>query len=218
MAFSTPIDTLTLLVQNNTLTALSDNGISLPHPGIPTTILTGDITINNNTLTNIGNHSNGIAIARDFSTLNLTISNNTISDCAGSGVLCYGASPEFTNMSANITNNAISDCQNGGGNAASGISLDTYVTLTSTIANNTFSNDVAPSVGVGINTGGNPNVCLTLSGNSSDTDPSYTLNNPGSGAFNLSPCNVDAANTGMINPTGGLITPVQSCPAATPCP
>lgn len=218
MALATPTGTLTLLVQNNTLTALSDNGISLPHPGTPTTILTGNITINNNTITNIGNNSNGIAIARDFSTLNLTISNNTISDCAGSGVLCYGASPEFTNMSANITGNAISNCQNVGmGNAASGISLDTHVNLISTVANNTFSNNVAPSVTVGTLTGGDPAVCLTLTGNSSNTDPSYSLSNPGAEVFNLSPCNVDAVNTGTIE-TAGTITPVQSCPDATPCP
>ncbi len=120
-------------------------------------------------------------------------------------------------MIATIRGNTISNCQNEeGANAASGISLDTYLNLLATIANNNLSDNTTPGVGIGISSTGNPTVCLTLTGNSSNPDPGYTLTNPGSGAFNLSPCNVDAMNIGTISASG--ITLVQSCPDATACP
>ena len=122
------------------------------------------------------------------------------------GDLCF--SPEFTNMTANIIDNVISNCQNNGGNAASGISLDTYLNLTSAVANNTLSDNVSPGVAIGFFTSGDPTVCLTLTGNSSDTDPGYSLTNPGSGVFNLSPCDVDAVNVGTIS----LPLPLQPSP------
>lgn len=213
LVLATPANTLTLLATDNIITGCNNNGIGVIS-STPST--TGTITINNNTITDIGSSANGIAISQGFTTLNLTLSDNEINTCAGSGILCFAT--EFTNMTANITGNVVSHCQNeGAGNAASGLSLDTYLHLTSTVANNTFSDNIAPSVALGFFTGGNPTVCLNLTGNNSNTDPSYSLTNPGSGAFNLSPCNVDSVNVGMINPSG-TITPVQSCPGAAPCP
>ncbi len=103
------------------------------------------------------------------------------------------------------------------GNAASAISFDNYLNLTATVENNTFLDNVSPSVAFGFFTSGNPTVCLTLTGNNSNIDPSYSLTNPGSGAFNLSPCNVDSVNVGTITESG-TISPVQSCSSPTPCP
>ncbi len=212
LVLATPVDTLTLLATDNIISELNNNGIAVIADGVSTT---GNITINNNTITNIANTSNGIAIGQAFSNLDLTISNNVINGCDGSGILCFAT--EFTNITTNITDNALSNCQNNGGNAASGISLDSYINLTSTVANNLLSDNVSPGVAVGFFTSGNPSVCLTLIDNSSNTDPGYSLTNPGSAAFNLSPCNVDAVNTGTINRFGS-ITPVESCPEGTACP
>ncbi len=212
LVFGSACTTFTLNATNNTLTNLNDNGIATVG-GTP--FQTANITISKNIITDIGNGQSAIAIAQGSSILNFTAENNTISRCAGSGIFCF--SSEFTDMTANIIDNVVSSCQNEQENAASGISLDTYLNLTSTVANNSLSDNVSPGVAIGAFTSGDPTVCLTLTGNSSDTDPGYSLTNPGSGAFNLSPCNVDAANIGTID-TSGSITPVQSCPEGIVCP
>jgi hypothetical protein len=208
LVLSTPVDTLTLLATGNTITGCNDTGIAVI---ASTASLNENITINNNTITNIGNTQSAIDIAQGSSILNFTAENNTIDNCEGSGIVFYSNYSEFTNMTASIAGNTISNCQNLGGNAASGISLDTYLDLTSTATNNTLLNNDpgTPGVAVGYYTGGNPNVCLTLTSNNSSTVYSFT--NPGSGAFNLAPLNVDLVNTGIIN-TSGTITPVTSCP------
>ncbi|MBS0625889.1 MAG: inverse autotransporter beta domain-containing protein [Verrucomicrobia bacterium] len=208
----TQVDTFTLTATNNTINQLNDNGISVTG-GTP--FQTANITISNNTIRNITNSQSAIAIAQGSSTLNFTAKNNTIDNCEGTGMLFF--SSEFTNMTANITGNEITNCQNLNANAGSGISLDTYVNLTSSVINNDLSNDATPGVAIGLFTGGNPNVCLRLSGNSGNLDPVYSLTNPGAGVFNLSPCNVDSINTGMIAPSG-TISNVQSCSDPTPCP
>jgi len=212
LVIATPADTLTLLATDNMITECDDNGIAVISSTAVTT--TGTITINNNTITNIGN--NGIAINQDFSNLDLTILNNEINICDGTGIVSFPPT-DIDSWALNISDNTIGNCQNNGGNAASGISLDNYLNLTATMTNNTFSDNVSPSVALGLFSSGNPAICLTLTGNSCNVDPSYSLTNPGSGAFNLSPCDVDSANIGMIT-TSGVITPVQSCPDATPCP
>ena len=101
-------------------------------------------------------------------------------------------------------------------NAASGLDIEQYTNLAGFVANNMLSENTGIAVVVGSSLP-NPTVCLTLTGNDSSTD--YLLSNPGDGLFNLSPCDVDTANVGvgMIN-TSGVITPVQSCPNAIPCP
>ena len=220
LVLATPVDTLTLLATDNTITGCKGHGIAINAAMSTTT--TGTITINNNTITEIGEMeiaiSNAIAIAQAFSNLDLTILNNQIDRCIGSGILCF--STEFTNMTANITDNKISNCQNeGAGNAASGISLDTYVNLTATVANNTLSDNLSPGVAVGFYTSGDPNVCLTLTGNNSNVNPSYSLTNPETGAFNLSPCDarIPPVNTGSFTIVG-TISRVQSCPEGTVCP
>ena len=212
LVLATPVNALTLLATDNAITRILDNGIAIIASGSTTT---GNITIKDNTITDVGNLSNGIAISQSFSTLNFTAENNTISGCAGTGMLFF--SSEFTNMTANIVGNMISSCQNEwNNNAASGISLDTYLNLASTIENNTLSNNAAPGIAIGFFTSGDPAVCLTLTGNSSNTDPGYSLTNPGSAAFNLSPCNVADINIGTIS-TSGTVNTIQSCPEATMC-
>lgn len=208
LVLSTPVDTLTLLATGNTITGCSDTGIAVIAAGLTST---ENITINNNTITNIGNTQSAIAIAQGSSILNFTAENNTIANCEGSGIVFYSSPSGFGNITANIVGNTINNCQNQGANNGSGISMDTYIDLTSKIVNNNLSNNVSPGVALGNNTNGNPNVCLTLTGNNSDTDPSYFFVNPGSGAFNLAPLNVELVNTGTINPVG-TITPVTSCP------
>lgn len=210
--FGTACTNFTLNATNNKITALNDAGISI---GSDTPFQTSNITINNNTITDIGNSQSAISLNVGMQTLNFIAENNTINRCAGSGFLFYANVSEFTNMNTNIIGNTISNCQNVNTNAGSGISISIYTNLVSTIANNTFSNNATSDVGIGIFTSGNPNVCLTLTGNSSTTDPGYVLVNPGSGAFNLSPCNANSLNSGSINATG--VTYIKSCPGGAPC-
>jgi hypothetical protein len=213
--FNSSATSLTLNATNNTITNLvADGGIVFEGA---TSISTANITINNNIFTNLGDDlhlsgQNAINIGQSCSALNLTMQNNTISTCNGSGITCYAS--EFTNMTANITGNAISNCLNDGPNSASGISLETYVNLTATVANNTFTDNASPDVAFNYYSNGTPTVCLTLTGNISDTDlsdNSYDLTNPAGGAFNVIPLDAVEQNTGTINLTGDVIY-VGSCP------
>ncbi|MDP1609392.1 MAG: inverse autotransporter beta domain-containing protein [Chlamydiales bacterium] len=212
LVLATPVDALTLLATDNIIKECNDNGIATISSGSTTT---GVITISNNKITN--NTSNGIVISQDFSSLDLTILNNEINGCQGTGILSFPPTG-INSLTLNISDNTISNCQNiGAQNAASGISLDGYLNLAATVANNTFADNVSPSVALGFFSSGNPNVCLTLTGNSCNTNPSYFLTNPGSGVFHLSPCNVDSVNVGTID-TSGTINLVQSCSNPTSCP
>lgn len=210
LIFATPTDSFTLIATENTITGSGDNGIAIISSGSTTT---GSITINNNNIANIGNASNGIAINQDFSTLNLTIRNNTIDDCEGSGIISY-APTGIDSLTMNISDNTINNCQNMSSNAASGLDIEQYTSLEGTVTNNSLSGNTGLGVFIG-STLPTPNACLTLSGNSSSTD--YLLSNPVDGLFNLSPCNVDSVNEGVIN-TAGTIDLVQSCSNPTPCP
>jgi hypothetical protein len=209
IVLATPVDQLTLLATDNAITECNDNGIAVISSG---TTSTGNITISNNIITDIGNASNGIAINQDFSTLNLTIANNEINRCEGTGIISY-ASTGIDSFILNVSENTISNCLNMSSNAASGLDIEQYTSLMGTVTNNTLSDNTGTAfvIGSSLTT---PTACLTLSGNDS-TD--YLLTNPGDGVFNLAPCNVDIVNTGMIM-SSGTITPVQSCPDATPCP
>ncbi len=216
LMLATPVETLTFVATNNTIKGCQNNGIAVIGSGLTST---GDITINNNTITNIADFSSGIALTQIFAALNLDLLNNSINECEGSGIIFY--TPSGTNsLIANISGNAVSNCLNLSSNAASGISLDYYTNITSIISNNTLLNNTSPSVAIGANCPGNRNVCLTLTGNSSDSDVGYLLINGGTGAFNLSPCNVATVNIGPISTldTIGAINAVQSCPDAAPCP
>lgn len=210
LVLATPTNTLTLVATNNTITNSNDNGIAVISSGSTST---GNITINNNTITNITNASNGIAINQDFATLNLSILNNEINGCEGTGVISY-APTGIGSLSLNVSDNTISNCQNLSSNAASGLDMEQYTTLAASVTNNTLSNNAGVGVVIG-STLTSPTACLTLTGNNSDAG--YFLSNPFDGLFNLSPCDVNTVNTGAIG-SSGTITPVQSCPDATPCP
>ena len=99
-------------------------------------------------------------------------------------------------------------------NAASGLDIEQFTNLVGSVTNNTFSNNTGVAVVIG-SALLNPAACLTFIGNNSSTD--YLLGNSGGGLFNLSPCNVDTVNIGVIN-TSGVIDLVQSCSDPTPCP
>ncbi|MES2121952.1 MAG: right-handed parallel beta-helix repeat-containing protein [Chlamydiota bacterium] len=209
LVFATPVDIFTLVATNNTIVGVNDNGIAAISAGA-TSI--GNITIKNNTITDIGNASNGIAINQDFSNLSLTVLNNEINRCEGTGIISY-APTGINSLTLNISGNVISNCQNLSSNAASGLDIEQYTNFSGSITNNTLSGNTGVSVHIGSGLT-SPTACLTLTGNNS-TD--YLLINPVDGLFNLSPCNVDTVNVGTIN-TSGLITPVQSCSTLTPCP
>jgi hypothetical protein len=210
LVLATPAHTLTLVATNNTITGNDDNGIAVISSGASST---GNITINNNVITDIGNASNGIAINQDFSVLNLNILNNVISECEGTGIISY-APTGIDTLTLNISGNTINNCENLSSNAASGLDIEQYTTLVSSITSNTLSGNTGVAVVVG-STLPAPAACLTLTGNDSNTG--YLLINPGDGIFNLSPCDVDSVNVGTIN-TSGTINTVQSCADPTLCP
>ncbi|MGH2613484.1 MAG: hypothetical protein ACRDFB_10620 [Rhabdochlamydiaceae bacterium] len=148
----------------------------------------------------------------DFSTLSLTLLNNEINRCEGTGIISY-APTGIDSLTLNISGNTISNCENMSSNAAPGLDIEQYTSLAGSAANNTLSDNTGVAVFIGSSLS-NPTACLTLTGNNSSTD--YLLTNPGGGLFNLSPCNVDAANIGVIN-TSGVINFVQSCSNTIPC-
>lgn len=209
IVLATPADTLTFMAKDNVIAQCNDNAIAVISSG---STANGNITISNNTITDIGNASNGIAINQDFSTLNLSITNNEINGCEGTGIISY-APTGIDSLTLDISGNTINNCQNLSSNAASGIDIEQFTTLEGSITNNTLAGNSGTALVVG-STLPSPSACLTLSGNDS-TD--YLLTNPGDGLFNLSPCDAGSVNIGTIN-TSGVITPVQSCPDATACP
>lgn len=209
LVFATPVDSFTLIATSNTIANNHDNGIAVISSG---STMTGNIIINNNTITDIGNASNGIAINKDFSILNLTLLNNTINRCEGTGIISY-APTGINSLTLDISGNTISNCENLSSNAAAGLDIEQYTSLTGSVTNNTLSNNTGLAVAIG-STLSSPTACLTLTGNSSSD---YLLTNPGDGLFNLSPCNVNTVNTGSIS-TSGAINLVQSCSSPTSCP
>lgn len=209
----TPINTLTFLAESNTIAGVHDHAMTIPE----TVIETAKITIDNNTISNVGSTQSGIAIAHEGTNLNLIITNNHITDCEGSGIVCY--SNEFTNMQTTITGNTISNCQNLGSNLGSGISIARYVNFTGKIANNIFADNTnGPSLDMQTDRP-SPSVCLNLTNNTYNIpgDITYQFANPVDGVFNLSPCDADTINIGTISSTGAITT-VQSCQEITPCP
>jgi hypothetical protein len=210
LVFATPVDIFRLVATDNTIVGDNDNGIAVISSG---TTSTGIITINNNTITDIGNASNGIAVNQDFSTLSLTILDNEINRCEGTGIISY-APTGINDLTLNISGNTISNCQNLSSNAAPGLDIEQYTNLIGSATDNTLSGNTGVAVVIG-STLPTPTTCLTLTGNNSTTD--YLLTNPVDGNFNLSPCNVDTVNIGVIN-RSGVINLVQSCSNPSPCP
>lgn len=210
LVLATPVEALTLFATDNNISQGNDNAIAVISAGKTST---GSITIKGNIITDIGNASNGIAINQDFSALNLSIVNNEIDRCEGTGIISY-APTGSDSIILNIADNKISNCQNLSANAASGIDIEQYANLEGSITNNALSGNAG--VGVFVGSGlSNPAACLTLTGNASGTG--YLLSNPVGGLFNLSPCDADTANAGLISRIGE-ITPVQSCPDGIGCP
>jgi hypothetical protein len=155
-----------------------------------------------------------MAINQDFSNLDLTISNNYINQCNGTGILSY-ASTGINSLTLNVSGNTVANCENASRNAASAIDIEQFINLTGSVDNNTLSNnnttDAALVIGSTLTA---PRACLNFTGNSSTTDYSFT--NPGDGVFNLTPCNVNSVNSGVIN-TSGTINSVCSCSSLTSC-
>lgn len=206
-AFANAANTFTLKATNNTIKNGADNGISTSN-----TITSADITISNNTITGNINYANGINLSHDGVTLNFVSTDNTLSQNQGSAILVYPSVIDVENVTMNVARNTINNNQNLGSNAASGIDIEQFNSLSGALTNNTFENNSGTAVYIG-SAGTMPSVCLELSGNVSDVG--YTLST-GTGTFDLAPCDVNAVNTGVIN-TIGVISSVQSCQNPTPC-
>lgn len=210
LVLSTPvINTLALLATDNIITQCNDNGIAVIASGATST---GYITINNNAIKNIANSSNGIAINQGFLNLNLTILNNEINGCEGTGITSY-ALIGIDSLTLNVSDNTITNCQNLSSNGSSGLDIHQFTSLVGSVANNTLFGNTDPAVAID-STLPAPTACLTLISNNNSSD--YLLTNPVDGIFRLSPCNVDSVNVGTIN-RSGTIDPVQSCSSLTPC-
>ncbi len=202
-------DTFRLTASNNIITNNNDNGIGMLGGKIMTT---ANVSLTDNTITNLGNQANAFAIAHAGTTLNFTALRNNLSNNEGSGILMY-PSPAITNVTLDIQNNTISNNQNVlSSNATGGIDLEQFTNLLATIKNNTMQNNTG--AGLYINsTEATPTACITLTGNNSNTD--YTIDS-GTGTFNIAPCDASILNTGTIN-TAGTVTSVQSCPGGASC-
>lgn len=194
--FASQVDNFTLIAKNNRLTNLLDNGISVIAAG---TTSRGDITISHNLITDIENQSNGIAINQAFSNLNLSVQNNIISRCDGTGLLSY-APTGIDHLALNIFGNTISDCQNNSSNAASGIDIEQYKHLEGTISHNTLSDNAGRALVID-SALSSPTVNLKFRGNRSTN---YLLSNPVNGLFNISPRNPETVNTGEISISGDI--------------
>jgi hypothetical protein len=160
LVLATPVDQLTLLATDNIITGCGDNGIAVIGSAL-TSI--GNITINNNTITDIGNSSNGIAVNQDFSSLNLTVLNNEIYRCEGSGIISYAPSG-IDILTLNVSGNTINNCENLSSNAASGLDIEQYTSITGSVDVNTFSDNTGTAVTIG-STLSAPTACLTFTGN-----------------------------------------------------
>jgi hypothetical protein len=209
-SFLTPSDAFTFNLSNNSIADLNDNAILV---NCSSGSSVGTVNIRNNTISNIRGAANGIAFSNNYVNLDITIINNTIDGCNGNGIMAY-FDPNVHDLVLDISGNSISNCENASANAASAIVIEQYINLSGSIENNTLSDNVGTSLVVASNLV-NPDVCLSFTGNSNDTN--YTLTNPDDGTFNLSPCDVESLNSGTII-LNGTITLVQSCDDPTPCP
>lgn len=204
---ATPVDYLTLVAQTNTIQNSRDNGIAVIAPGLTTR---GTITLNHNTITDVINTSNGIAINQDFSNLNLIVQNNYISDCEGTGLLSY-APTGLQSITCDISSNTIERCQNASSNSASGLDLEQFTNLLGSISNNTLIDNTGAAFYIG-STLPNPVACFSLTNNESTN---FSFVNPVDGIFTITPMDAPTINTGTIN-TAGTIDFLNACPVITP--
>jgi hypothetical protein len=197
-----------LAATNNIISDGGDHGITTG--GI--TLDTANMVIANNHITGSINFANAIALAHQGANLNFVVTGNNMSNNATSGIILF-PSTTIENVAVKIENNTINNNLNAGFNASGGIDLEEYINLSGTITNNTLLNNSGPGVYIN-STQPSSAVCVGMVGNNSNTG--YTLSN-GSGTFNVTPCNVDTVNTGVIT-TIGTVNTVQSCPSGVPCP
>lgn len=209
-AFATSSNNFTLVANHNVISNVTDNALSIIADSIPT----ADITIAHNQMTGIINASNGIAINYGGGIdLTANITNNSISDTQGTGILMYPTTP-IENIRITIANNNISNNQNQSINAAGGIDLEQFTNMLATLTNNSLSGNGDIGVYIG-STASVPVAQVQMNGNTNDT--SYLFTNPLDGTFDLGPCDVETANSGTIS-TSGTITLVTQCPDGELCP
>lgn len=238
IAFAANADACSMLIQNNDLSNNTNGSISvLAGPAGTQSIYNATIDIDSNQANYGGNGGDAITISPSGNTIAITISNNSISNNLGTAFVSFFSQPG-SNATLSIYNNAIANNQNiVNFNASGGISFDGFKSVSASIENNTLSNNERGSI-IGLyggswppNTstvtftnnqlsggdtfdfeffGNTPSTgCLTISGNTSALNPSYTFQQQGSGACFIVPCNYNALNTGGFTLSGA--SPSADC-------
>jgi len=226
IAFATDTTNASFTFTGNNLSGNADNAIGI----VASSIANLDLTVDHNQINGSTNTANGIAISGVTNQLDMHITNNSINNNQGSGILYYNGGPSEPDITAVISNNSIQGNQNLGSNAGGGIDLEGFDSLELTMDSNTLSNNsggnflgspVAPTGAMNVTFtnnsltsgdtlsmqfDGNGHACATINGNSSTTAVPYNFINAGAGTFTI--VTNDTINTN----TTGVITNAASCP------
>lgn len=242
--FATNADLFSMTIQNNNLSNNRNGSIYISNGLMGAQVINkGSIVIDSNFINEGGVGGDAITISPAGNSLSIAITNNSISNNLGTGYVSYFNLPG-PNLVLTISDNVITNNQNMFTNISSGISCDRFSSITATIEGNTLSNNTGASysnsIGSGTNfpatstvifahnqlsenetfdfefDGSSPNTgCLTITGNTSTSNPTYNFTQLGTGACFIVPCNYDTVNTGGFTLTG--ITPSSNC-SGTSCP
>jgi hypothetical protein len=239
ITFATNAENCALTIKDNDLSSNS-NGSILVLAGAAGTQLINNATIviDSNQINQGGNGGDAITISPAGDTISIAITNNSISNNAGTAFVSFFNQPG-PNATLYISNNVIANNLNFNSNASGGISFDEFNAVTARIENNSLNNNAQGNT-IGGNGGsvipdtssvtftnnqlsGNdtfafkffgdsPAVgCLTISGNTSTIDPTYTFEKNGSGSCFIVPCNYETENTGGFNIDLMNVTPSIDC-------
>ncbi len=238
ITFAANADTCTMSIKNNDLSD-NLAGSLLVLNGVAGTQLinTATLVIDSNQMNQGGSSGDAITIQAAGDTLSVTLTNNSISNNRGSAFVSFFNQPG-PNATLVITNNTIADNLNSLSNASGGISFDGFSAVTALIDKNTFSNNAqGNSIGFYGSSFVTPpdtstvrftnnqltgdtfdfesyanspaTSCLTIFGNTSTINPTYTFQQQGSGSCFIVPCNYETENTGGFNLSG--VTPSRDC-------
>lgn len=239
ITFGTNADTCNLLIQDNDLSNNTNGSIIIlaGSAGVQS-IHEATIVIDSNQINQGGSGGDAITISSAGDILSIEITNNSISDNIGTGLVSFFNQPG-PNVTLSISNNVISNNLNAANfNASGGISLDGFGAITALIDSNTFNNNAqGNSIGsYGSSFMSTPDTssvtftnnqltndtfdfefygnapatgCLTISGNTSTISPTYTFQQQGSGDCFIVPCSYETKNTGGFTLSG--VTPSADC-------
>lgn len=204
-------------------------------------IKNSSIIIDSNQINNCPATGDGINISPAGENISIVITNNSINNNGGSGFVSFFDQPgpeasififnntitnnlnlnsnasggisfdEFSSVEAIIKNNTFDNNAQGnsiGGNGGNGGSVIPDTSSISFIDNQLSGNDTftfkffgsSPSTG-----------CLTILGNTSTTDPTYTFEKNSSGSCFIVPCDYESKNTGGFNINLSDVVPSSDC-------